>query len=446
VSDVQFAQTGAPLPIPPDPSDGDVLEIPIAQIFEPLLAPRRWKGTRGGRGSAKSHFWAGKVIEDSLYGHLRVACVREYQSSIKDSVKALLEDKIRDFGLGELYRSTETEIVGPHESLIIFRGLNSPSTGRSGTAASLKSLEGFARCWVEEAQTISYRSLELLTPTFRAPGSELWFSWNPNKPTDPVDVFFRENEGDPDVICVTANYHDNPWFPADLRSDMERDKRRDPDRYSHIWLGQYERQSEARVFRNWRIEEFAPPPRNTQIHLGADWGFSVDPTVLIRCWLRDDRTLYIEEEAYAVGCAIEDTPRLFDTVNGARNWPIRADSARPETIDYMKRRGYKISPAVKGKNSVEEGVEFLRGLDIVVHPRCVHTIDELSRYSWKTDTLSGEILPVLEDANNHVIDALRYSLEGRRLIPQRVKITPEAMAMAKGFRTPRRIIVPAKRW
>jgi phage terminase large subunit len=425
--------------------DQEILEIPVAACFEPLLEHRRYKGARGGRGAAKSWFFAGRVIEDTLYQHTRVACVREFQASIKDSVKVLLEDTIRGFGLSDAYRSTETEIVGPNESLIIFRGLNSPGTGRSGTAMTMKSLEGFGRCWVEEAQTISARSLELLTPTFRAPGSELWFSWNPNKATDPVDTFFRVNKGDPDVISVHVSYHDNPWFPEDLRSDMERDRRRDPDKYAHVWLGEYQQQSEARVFRNWRIEEFDPPSHGVVIILGADWGFSVDPTVLIRCWMKDERTLYIEQEAYAVGCAIEDTPRLFDQVSGARQWPIRADSARPETIDYMKRRGFKVSPAVKGKNSVEEGIEFLKGLDIIVHPRCNHTIDELSRYSWKTDPLSGEILPLIEDKNNHVIDALRYALEGKRLIRRGPIITPEMLSRAR-IPASRRIIVPRRRW
>jgi phage terminase large subunit len=445
VSDVNVAVDGiADAPFTAD--DDQVLQIEIAGCFEPLLVPRRWKGCKGGRGSGKSWFWAGQVVDEMMHTHQRVAAVREFQSSIKDSVKALLEDTIRNLGLSDLFRSTETEIIGPHDSLVIFRGLNSPGTGRSGTASTLKSLEGFTRCWVEEAQVISVRSMELLTPTFRTPGSELWFSWNPNKPTDPVDTFFRENANDPDVISVHVNYSENPWFPESLRDDMERDKRRDPDKYSHIWLGQYLQQSEARVFRNWRIAEFDPPPSGTTILYGADWGFSVDPTVLIRCWLKGERTLYVEQEAYAVGCPIEDTPRLFDQVSGSRLWPIRADSARPETIDFMRRKNFRISPAVKGKDSVEDGIEFLQGMDIIVHPRCVNTIDELSKYCWKSDHLTNEILPVLEDKNNHVIDALRYALEGQRLIPKRLKITPEIMAMAKGQRVRRIITPPPRRW
>ena len=146
----------------------------------------------------------------------------------------------------------------------------------------------------------------------------------------------------------------------------------------------------------------------------ADWGFSVDPSVLVRCRL-DGRRLYIDYEAYMVGCEIDQLPDLFDRVPDSRRWFITADSARPETISYMQKHGYpKINAAIKGAKSLEEGIEFLKTFDIVVHPRCIHTIDELETYSYKTDSLTNEILPILEDKRNHVIDALRYACEGVR--------------------------------
>jgi phage terminase large subunit len=222
----------------------------------------------------------------------------------------------------------------------------------------------------------------------------------------------------PRSIVRRVNWDLNPFFPDVLREDMEWDASRDPDKYRHIWLGEYLRNSEARVFHNWKVEQFETPA-DARFYLGADWGFSIDPTVLVRCFI-SGRTLYVDREVYKVGCEIDRTPDLFDRLDQdnlkmARNWPITADSARPETIDYMKRHGYtRIKPAKKGAGSVEDGIEFLKSYDMVVHPRCKHMIDELTLYSWKTDPVTDEVLPVLNDKNNHVIDALRYAVEGLR--------------------------------
>ena len=241
----------------------------------------------------------------------------------------------------------------------------------------------------------------------------MWFSWNPNLATDPIDVLLRGEKLPPGAVVVKANYRDNPWLPDELKAEIEYDQRRDPDKFAHIWLGEYQRNSEARVFRNWRIEEF-DRPRGTIHRLGADWGFSVDPSVLVRCSI-DDRLLYVDYEAYMVGCEIVNLPELFMSVPEAEKWIITADSARPETIAHMQKHGFpKIVGAVKGAKSLEEGVEFLKSFDIVVHPRCTHLIDELTMYSYKTDPLTGNVLPILNDKDNHVIDSLRYACEGAR--------------------------------
>lgn len=334
-----------------------------------------------------------------------MVCVREVQRSIADSVKALLEDKISAFGLEGFFKITEGEIVGANGSRCIFRGM------QNHTAASIKSLEGFDVAWVEEAQTISQKSLELLTPTIRKTGSELWFSWNPENADDPVDVLLRGSPPD-GAIVIEANWDANPWFPDELKQDMERDKARDPDKWAHVWNGEYRGLSEARVFRNWRVEKLKPP-ENVVWFYGADWGFAKDPTAALRCCVLGERTLYIDAEAYEVGVPNERLPELLMRVPGASDWPMVADNARPETIDYVKRHGLpKIRAARKGKGSIEDGVMFLQGMDVVVHPLCVNTINELRSYAYKTDKHTGEILPVIDDANNHLMDALRYAVEG----------------------------------
>lgn len=384
------------------------LDIPIPAVFTPFLQPSRYKGAFGGRGSGKSHAFADLLIERCLlHAPCRAVCVREFQRSLEQSVKRLIEDKIDEYGLGREFRILNTHIETPRDGIIIFMGM------QSHTAESMKSLEAYDVAWVEEAQSLSQRSLDLLRPTIREEGSEIWLSWNPRHATDPVDRLLRGEHVPPDAIIINSSYRDNPFFPEVLRAEMEWDRARDPEKYAHVWIGEYERHSESRVFKNWRIEEFDSPADATYYY-GADWGFSVDPSTLVRCRL-EGRTLYVDYEAYRIGVEIDHLPQLFDAVPGARSWPIRADSARPETISYLQRNGFpKIQPANKGPNSVAEGVIFLQNFDIVVHPRCVHTIDELTMYSYKVDALTGMVTPHLADKKNHIIDPLRYATEELR--------------------------------
>ena len=390
------------------------LKIKTPRWYKPFLQPSRYKGAYGGRGSGKSHAFGEAMIEAHVIDQTRRSvCVREIQKSLSQSVKRLLELKIQQMGVQSYFEVQETQIKSVHgDGLIIFQGM------QNHTSDSIKSLEGYDCAWVEEAQSLSQRSLDLLRPTIRKPDSELWFTWNPRNSTDPIDALLRGPNLPPSAIVKEVNFRDNPWFPDVLKAEMEYDRDRDPDKYKHVWLGSYLSNSEARVFRNWTAEEFEAPEDATH-RFGADWGFATDPTVLVRCHLIG-RKLYVDYEAYMVGCEIVNTPDLFLTIPESEKWPIVADNARPETISHMKKNGFpKIMPAVKGPKSVEEGIEWLKNYDIVVHPRCQHTIDELSLYSYKTDPLTGNIIPVLEDKDNHVIDALRYACEAlRRATPK----------------------------
>ena len=212
------------------------LRIETAPVFEPLLKPSRYKGAWGGRGSGKSHIFAEMLIEDALMNPgLRSVCVREVQKSLRESAKRLIEDKLKAFGLGEKqgFKILVDRIETPGGGVIIFQGM------QDHTAESIKSLEGFSRAWIEEAQTLSARSLGLLRPTIRAPGSELWFSWNPTRKSDPVDQMLRGPETPTDAIVVRANYSENPWFPAVLEQERLDCLRTQPDQYPHIWEGDY---------------------------------------------------------------------------------------------------------------------------------------------------------------------------------------------------------------
>lgn len=396
------------------------LSLPVAKVFEPLLRNVRYKGAYGGRGSAKSYFFAMQVVAYSLSERMDIICIRETQASLAESSKKLIEEIIELYGLGKRFKVLNTHIESDLGGKIVFQGM------QNHTSESVKSLQGYRIAWVEEAQNFSQRSLDLLRPTIRWEDkkrglkSEIWFSWNPRFADDPVDSFFRGGEPYPDSVCVRANWSDNPWFPDTLREEMLFDRGRSADKYAHVWLGEYESHSERRVFNNWAIQEFERP-EGTVYRFGADWGYSIDPSVLVRASIEGNR-LYVDYEAYMVGCEIVNLPDLFDRVPESRKWFITADSARPETIAYMQTHGFpRMNEAAKGKGSVEEGIAFLQSFDIVVHPRCVHTIDELLRYSYKVDRLTQKVLPVLDDKHNHVIDALRYACEGVRKAPKNQK-------------------------
>lgn len=385
---------------------GAVLDIPTARVFLPLLQPARYKGAKGGRGSAKSWQFASMAIERSFCEKVDIVCIREVQLTLEESVKKLLEGTIHRLGLGQYFDIQKSTIYSPRGGKIIFRGM------AEFNADSIKSLEGYGIAWVEEAQTLSQRSLELLRPTIRSEGSELWFTWNPDNEDDPVEQFFAPENRPEDAILVEANFWDNPWFPEVLRDEMEMDRKRDPDKYQHVWCGAYRQMSESLVLKNWRVQEF-DAPRDAVHRFGVDWGYAADPTAIVRCHIVG-RELRVDYAEGMVGCEIEQLPDLFRRVPEVEKWFITADSSRPETISYMRRNGFpKINSSVKGKASVEDGIEWLKNYDIVVHPRCEPLVKELRRYSWKVDR-TGKVLPILEDANNHWIDALRYACEGLR--------------------------------
>lgn len=208
-------------------------KIELPEAFGELFKPHRYKAVYGGRGSAKSHSFAAALLIQGGQKPLRILCAREIQVSIKDSVKQLLDDKIKAMGLGGFYDSILNEIRGKNGTNIIFAGLGKM------TSDQIKSMEGIDRVWVEESQTISSNSLEILIPTIRKPDSELWFSWNPRHASDPVDQRFRGPVVPENSFIARANYTENPWFPRELEAERQFDYKNSPDRYSHVWLGEY---------------------------------------------------------------------------------------------------------------------------------------------------------------------------------------------------------------
>lgn len=386
-------------------SGHSTVEIPEAFdfLFDPPLGAARFRIAYGGRGSAKSWQFARALLVHGVQRPLRILCAREYQSSFKDSVHALLSDQIDRMGLAGFYAVQQTGIFGANGTEFLFKGLRRD-------IAQIKSTEGIDLCWVEEAEAVSEDSWRVLTPTIRKPGSEIWVSFNPAFETDPT---FKRFVADPPARAIVrrVGYRDNPWLPDVLRHEAEELRRKDPEAYAHVWGGETWQRSDAEVLKGkWKIEEFTPGDHWQPPLFGGDYGFSQDPAVLVKLWIHDSR-LYLEYEEGGVQLDMDDLCRRWSRVPGATAHVIRADAARPETTNELRRRGLKVESAPKWAGSVEDGIEHLRSYEqIIIHPRCKLATSEARLWRYKTDKRTGDVLPELIDAHNHVWDAARYAL------------------------------------
>jgi phage terminase large subunit len=380
--------------------------------FAAAFKPFRYKVWYGGRGAGKSINISRALILKADARKERILCCREFQNSIKDSVHRLLTDQIEALGLSRWFEITDKEIRSLRTgSEFIFKGLRH-------NAPEIRSCEGVTICWLEEASLISKESYEMLIPTIRTEGSEIWISFNPVEETDPTYQRFVVHP--PPTACVAhVNFDDNPWFPDVLNQERQYCLRTDPDNYDHIWLGACRTISDAVIFRGrFVVEAFAPPtwPNEVRFFHGMDFGFSADPSACIRCWTTGKppkEELWIDREAYGMHIEIDRLPQLMDQIETARKWPWLADGARPETISYLNRMGFRISAAEKYPNCVEDRIQHLKGFSkIHVHERCKRLQQELRLYSYKIDRRTQEVLPIIVSKNDHLIDALGYSISG----------------------------------
>ncbi|WP_368884647.1 PBSX family phage terminase large subunit [Providencia vermicola] len=393
----------------------------VARIeMPPKLIPAfegnyRYRCSHGGRGSAKTRTFA---LMTAIRGYMAamngqsgvILCAREYMNSLEESSMEEVKQAIRSvpwlndfYELGEKYIRTKCRSVS-----YVFAGLRH-------NLDSIKSKARILIAWVDEAESVSEIAWTKLAPTVREAGSEIWVTWNPERDGSATDKRFRKNPPD-NAVVVEMNYDDNPWFPSVLEDERLNDQARlDSATYAWIWEGAYLENSDKQVLANKYVVQSFPDDlwrKADRLLFGADFGFAKDPNTLIRMFILDD-CLYIEREAYGVGVELDHMPAFYDEISEARKWPIKADSARPETISYLKRQGFNISAAKKWQGSVEDGITHLRGFkQIIIHPRCKETAKEARLYSYKTDRITGEVLPVILDANNHCWDAVRYGLDG----------------------------------
>lgn len=401
-------------------ADASSLVLLPGHKFHDLLKPARYKIYWGGRGSAKSWAVAEYIVRRMCKESIRVLCTREYQNSVKDSVHKLLHDTINRLGMEAWFDVTAISIKSRAGAEVIFKGLQHDPEGVKGT-------EALDIVWIEEGQTTSAESWKFIPATVRKPGSEIIVTFNPDSEEAPTYERFCGATPPPRSIIHKVNFDENPYFTEELREEMEWDKARDFHAYEHIWLGLPSKISNAVIFGGkYRVEGFPDDlyKKADRIFLGLDHGFANDPYAFIRLFIIGKK-LYIEYEAFGwkVDFAYDDDKkpdkdprgpleRLMDTVPESRKWPMKADNSRPETISFLTNKGFRCSAADKWKGSVEDGIAHLKGFEaIIIHPRCKHMAQEARLYKFKTDKLTGEILPEIVDANNHGWDAVRYALD-----------------------------------
>lgn len=397
---------------------------PISDIY---LKKARYKVVWGGRGALKSWSFAEALVRMAAATQLRIFCGREYQNSIQESVHKLLQTTINRLGYSTWFNVNNNSITSRVGSEFLFAGLQKIN--------SLRSLEDVDIVWITEAAKVPAYTWQVLLPTIRKPGSEVWIDFNMDEENDATYQTFVVNER-PRSIVHKINYDQNPWFPDELREEMEFDKATNPDVYDHVWLGMPKKKSNAIILNGkYRITEFADDLwlQAERLFFGADHGFANDPATLVRFFVIEDgekRRLYVEHEAYGVHVELDDLPAFYAGGVGtsgigypgipeARNWPIKGDCSRPETNSYVRRQGFNIDGADKWPGCVEDGITHLRGFDeIIIHPRCVKTAAEAFLWRYKTDTKQldehgqPQVLPIVIDKHNHCWDAVRYGLDG----------------------------------
>jgi phage terminase large subunit len=390
---------------PPTPAKTGVVIQMGKKFVDTLYAPGvRHKAFFGGRGSGKSYAVATYLVIEAAKRKLKIVCARQFQNSIRDSSKEVLEKRIAALGL-QGYVFTERSIIH------IGTGSEFLFVGLERNVDSIRSLEGSNIVWIEEARMIKAKSMEILLPTVREPGSELIWCWNPELPTDPVDQYFRNGAPPPRAIVTEVDYRDNPYFlRTELPAEMEALRLSNYERYKHVWLGEYDLSYQTKVFTNVLVGRVEVPADLIPVY-GLDFGFGQDPSFIVKAYiLRKTKQIYIAAEASGA-VTMEQLPDLVRSVIHHDSDLVRADSSQPGTIEFLQSRGLNIQRARKGPGSVKSGILFLQGFQLVVDPACDELREEARLYSWVTDRLTGQALSIPVDANNHGFDALRYATE-----------------------------------
>lgn len=351
----------------------------------------------GGRCSLKSHSVARFLLIRAREKKTRVACFREFQNSIAESSHQLLSDLIREYKLNDFIVTDNSILNSLNGSDFIFRGLHR-------NEQSIKSIEGIDIAWVEEAQTVSKDSIDVLTPTVRKPNSQIVYTYNRLLEDDPVHTRLVI-EGRPNTLVINVNYDialKYGMMPDVIRLEMEDDKIKRPALYKHKWLGE-PHSLELKIYKDWNIVEEIPHEARLY-RRGLDFGYSNDPTALVAAYKFNDGYI-LDEEIYLRGLT---NNQIADTIKNLPQCLIKADSAEPKSIEEIRQYGINIIPVTKGKDVINQGIQFVQDQRISVTKRSYNLLNEYRKYLWKTDPTTGKTLNIPEEGFNHCMDAIRY--------------------------------------
>jgi phage terminase large subunit len=392
-------------------------EILIPAEFAELLKPWwREAAIHGGRGSLKSHTVARILLIRAMSKKGRAGCFREYQNSINDSSYTLLLNLIDQYKLPD-FHVTKDSIVNTKTGYdFIFRGLHN-------NTQSIKSIEGMTEAWVEEAQTVTEKSIDDLTPTVRVEGSQIFYTYNRLKDKDPIHKRLVI-EGRPNTLVINANYDvalKYGWLTDVLLNEMESDRDHRPEIYKHKWLGMPSN-LKGQIYKNFKT--IAKVPEDAEyLGPGLDYGYTNDPTAIIDVY-KWNNAFILDEALYDYGVknkqianairtganeGLEPIPDETNYYEGVTQYLTIAESAEPKSNDDLIDFGITLEPATKGKDSLNNGIQLLQGLEIYYTERSTNIEEEVLNYVWKVDK-EDKSLNVPIDAYNHALDAARYKI------------------------------------
>tara|TARA_R110000751_G_C13756424_1_gene478800 strand:- start:283 stop:1581 length:1299 start_codon:yes stop_codon:yes gene_type:complete len=399
----------------------EICHIPTAEAFEPFLEPARYKGAFGGRASGKTHFFGGLGVERCYVEPTRMVCIREVQKDLKDSSMQVMMDKIEAHGFSKYYQKVQGEIRGANGSIIIFKGMT------DYTADSIKSLEGYDIAWVAEAQSLSQDSLDKLRPTIRKDNSELWFDWNPDNEFDPVDNFFRGLHAPADSIVRRVNWHDNPWLPKVMRTEMEEDRAADPDKAAHIWGGEYRQAPKgahyaallAKAITEDRVTTLPHEPA-AEVHVSFDLGVGANQALWFAQFVGNELRIidYLQgdEEAANEGYAwfarkMREKDYTYGKIYFPHDGRVReaTGKSRAETMENLKFK-VEILPMLP----VQDGIDAVKRTFPKIwvdSKRCAEGLKSVKNYRDNWDEKLGRSNGPLKDWTNHAADSLRYIVQ-----------------------------------